>query len=170
MAKVTNQTRVMIVKCELPAACSGGENSSCSEGYTSRQCGACQDGFFKFGEKCEKCSAHIVVLGLHGVLLLVAVLGTWFLLWLVMKDPRIGSPFAFVFRLLETLGILNLTLIRWPLSVGRFLNFVTLVNFNTEMFQTEVSCKLLHWTRAHSGLCCWHSVLARGSMPARQLT
>jgi hypothetical protein len=133
------QSRVMIVKCELPSACSGGENSNCSEGYTSRQCGKCLDGFFKYGDKCQKCSASSVVLALHGLLLLCAMLGTWFVLWLVMRDPRIGSPFAFVFRLLETLGILNLTLIRWPGSTNSFLNFVSLVNFNTEMFETEVS-------------------------------
>ena len=50
-------------------------------------------------------------------------------------------------KMSETLSIMSLTMLRWPGSVETFLSIVSLVNFNTEMFQTECVLGRPHPTR-----------------------
>jgi hypothetical protein len=51
-------------------------------------------------------------------------------------------------RLLETLGILSFAVARWPGSIPVFLSITSLVNLNTEVFQTECLLGRPHPTRA----------------------
>jgi hypothetical protein len=71
------------------------------------------------------------------VLILIAVLVIAFFEWQAMRDPRVGSPLVLVMRLLETLGIFSLSVARWPGSIPVFLSITSLVNLNSEVFQTE---------------------------------
>ena len=68
--------------------------------------------------------------------------------WQAMRDPRIGSPIVLVMRILETLGIFSLSVARWPGSIPAFLAVTSLVNLNTQMFQTECLLGRAHPTRA----------------------
>jgi hypothetical protein len=92
---------------------------------------------YRFGGTCWKCAPGSVVIVLF-VLLVVGGFGLIALyLWKTMADPRIGSPLNLMLGMLETLGILRLTSVRWPDSVARMLTMVSLVNFNVEVFQTQ---------------------------------
>jgi hypothetical protein len=82
------------------------------------------------------------------VLILIAVLVIAFFEWQAMRDPRVGSPLVLVMRLLETLGIFSLSVARWPGSIPVFLSITSLVNLNTEVFQTECLLGRPHPTRA----------------------
>jgi hypothetical protein len=75
--------------------------------------------------------ALFVTLGIGGVGLVALYL------WKTMEDPRIGSPLNLLLGMLETLGILRLTSVRWPDSVAQMLTMVSLVNFNVEVLQTQ---------------------------------
>ncbi len=70
-------------------------------------------------------------------LVLAGLLMIAFFEWQVIRDPRIGNPIVLVTRLLETLGIFALSVTRWPGTIPTFLSITSLVNLNTEVFQTE---------------------------------
>ena len=92
---------------------------------------------YRFGGTCWKCAPGSVVIVLF-VLLVAGGFGLIALyIWKTMADPRIGSPLNLMLGMLETLGILRLTSVRWPDSVARMLTMVSLVNFNVEIFQTQ---------------------------------
>jgi hypothetical protein len=79
---------------------------------------------------------------LNVVAVLVMFLIGLFILWQLMLDPRVASPFVFLMRLLETLAILNRTSIDWPPAIRDAFALASLVNFNTEIFRFE--CTIGH--------------------------
>ena len=136
-----------IVTCHYKDACLGGADSACGVGYSGLRCGQCADGYFKLSQRCRQCFSTAESVTLVVLLAALAVLVLVFFVWQVFKDPRVGSPLVFVMKMLETLSILSLTGIDWPGSVATFLPVVSLVNFNTEMFQTECVLGRPHPTR-----------------------
>jgi len=66
-----------------------------------------------------------------------AVAASCFILWQLMLDPRVASPFVFLMRLMETLAILQQTSIDWTPAVRTVFAALSVVNFNTEMFRFE---------------------------------
>ena len=137
-----------VVECHVAEACLGGPDSPCGDGYHGLRCGECSDGYYKISSRCTRCGSKassivlLIVLVLSGLLLLA------FFMWQTMRDPRIGSPLVIVLRLLETLGILSFAVARWPGSIPLFLSITSLVNLNTEVFQTECLLGRPHPTRA----------------------
>jgi hypothetical protein len=95
-----------------------------------------------------RCSSNAISIVLLIVLVLSGLLLLLFFIWQTMRDPRIGSPLVIVMRLLETLGILSFAVARWPGSIPVFLSITSLVNLNTEVFQTECLLGRAHPTRA----------------------
>ncbi len=136
------------MKCHVDEACLGGQNSTCEVGYSGRRCGACADGYYKLSRVCKQCGSKAETLTLVVVLALAGVLVVAFLQWQTLRDPRVGSPIVFLMRILETLSIFSLAVARWPLTVSTFLSVISLVNFNTQMFQTECLLGRPHPTRA----------------------
>ena len=136
-----------IVKCQTEEACLGGPQSLCAEGYTGLRCGECADGWYMFGRQCEKCGSDGVVAFLNVLLLVLLFVVVTFFVGLTVLNPQKGSPLIFLMRSLETLGILGLTAVEWPSSVQTFLSIVSLVNFNTELFQIECSLGRTHPVR-----------------------
>jgi len=65
-----------IYACLLRNACLGGRNSDCAEGYTATLCGACKDGYYKFGMwECRDCAGEIPQVA-RGFLISVVVLSS----------------------------------------------------------------------------------------------
>jgi hypothetical protein len=79
--------------------------------------------------------AGVYTLGLVAACCAVAV--SCFILWQLMLDPRVASPFVFLLRLMETLAILPQTSIDWTPAVRTVFAALSVVNFNTEMFRFE---------------------------------
>jgi hypothetical protein len=125
------------VQCRPAGACAGGAGSPCSEGYTGRRCGICDDGFYVWSGSCKSCGHVGIVYSLNLLLVALVFVLTSFFIWQTLLDPRIGSPVVFMLRLMETLGLMSAMAIAWPAVVLNFLSFVNLANFNTEMFRTE---------------------------------
>jgi hypothetical protein len=138
----------VIVKCHVAEACVGGLHSLCGDGYSGRHCGQCAVGYYMMSSHCRQCSSNASAVTLLVVLAAIGVLVIAFFEWQAMKDPRIGSPFVLIMRLLETLGIFSLCVARWPGSVSVLLSITALVNMNTEVFQTECLLGRAHPTRA----------------------
>jgi hypothetical protein len=97
---------------------------------------------------CKQCSSNAATATLLIVLVLIGVLVIAFFEWQTLRDPRIGSPFILIAQLLETLGVFSLCAARWPGSIPVFLSVTSLVNLNTEVFQTECLFGRPHPTRA----------------------
>jgi hypothetical protein len=97
---------------------------------------------------CKQCSSNAVTAILLIVLVLIGVLVIAFFEWQTLRDPRIGSPFILIAQLLETLGVFSLCAARWPGSIPVVLSITSLVNLNTEFFQTECLFGRPHPTRA----------------------
>jgi hypothetical protein len=125
------------VQCRPAGACAGGAGSPCSEGYTGRRCGICDDGFYVWSGSCKSCGHVGIVYSLALLLVVLVFVLTSFFIWQTLLDPRIGSPVVFMLRLMETLGLMSAMAIAWPAVVLDFLSFVNLANFNTEIFRTE---------------------------------
>jgi hypothetical protein len=130
-----------IVTCHYDDACLGGSDSACGDGYGGLRCGQCADGWYKLSQRCRRCGSTAESLTLVVLLAVFGMSVIAFFFWQTLRDPRVGSPIVFITKMLETLSIMSLTMIRWPGSVATFLPIVSLVNFNTEMFQTEVTAK-----------------------------
>ena len=139
---------VPIVKCHVAEACLGGPESLCGDGYGGLRCGECSKGYYKISSRCTQCTSSTSSMVLLVVLILAGFLALAFFKWQTMRDPRIGSPLVVAMRLLETLGILSFSVTRWPGSVPVFLSITSLVNLNTEVFQTECLLGRPHPTRA----------------------
>ena len=137
----------VVVKCHVEAACVGGQDSLCGDGHSGRRCGQCSDGYFKMARLCKQCSSGETTIALFVLLVLAGLLLIAFFEWQTIRDPRIGSPLVLIMRLLETLGIFALCVARWPRSIPVFLSFTSLVNLNTEVFQTECLLGRSHPTR-----------------------
>ena len=144
----SNDAVLPVVKCHVAEACLGGPDSLCGDGYHGLRCGECSDGYYKISSHCTRCSSNAFSITLLIVLVLSGMLLIAFFKWQTMKDPRIGSPLVIVMRLLETLGILSFAVARWPGSIPMFLSVTSLVNLNTEIFQTECVLGRPHPTRA----------------------
>ena len=137
-----------IVTCHYDGACPGGSDSPCGDGYGGPRCGLCADGYYKLSQRCRECASTAASLTLVILLAILTLCVIVFFLWQTLRDPRVGSPIVFLMKLLETLSIMSLTIVRWPGSVATFLPILSLVNFNTEMFQTECILGRPHPTRA----------------------
>ena len=137
-----------VVSCIVEESCKGGPESECELGYSGSRCGECSESYYKLSRKCKPCDSAGAVVSLMIVLTVCCVLLTSFFMWQALKDPRIGNPLIFLTRLLETLSILSLTVVKWPLSVTTFLSTVSIVNFNTEIFQMQCILGPPHPTRS----------------------
>ena len=142
MLAPSNVSGSIIVRCHIAEACLGGPESRCGDGYTARRCGQCADGWFSYVGSCLPCGSGGVAPVLNVVAVLVMFLIGLFILWQLMLDPRVASPFVFLMRLLETLAILKRTSIDWPPAVRDAFALASLVNFNTEIFRFE--CTIGH--------------------------
>ncbi len=137
-----------VVECHVAEACLGGPESLCGDGYDGLRCGECSDGYYKISRRCTRCSSNASAIILLILLVLSGLLLVAFFKWQTMRDPRIGSSLVIVMRLLENLGILSFASARWPGSIPTFLSIASLVNLNTEVFQTECLLGRPHPTRA----------------------
>ena len=108
---------------------------------------------------CRQCSSHATTVVLLIVLVLAGLLLITFFKWQAMRDPRVGSPIILILRILETLGIFSLSVARWPGSTRVLLSITSLVNLNTEVFQTECLLGRPHPTRAALTYVCGAPVL-----------
>jgi hypothetical protein len=131
-----------IVQCHIAEACVGGPESLCADGYTARRCGRCTDGWYYYVGSCKPCGTSEAVLALNVAAAIIAFLLGLFILWQLLLDPRVASPFVFLMRLMETLAILNRTGLEWPPAARDAFSLASLVNFNTEIFRFE--CSLGH--------------------------
>jgi hypothetical protein len=106
---VSSKSSIYIVRCHASDACLGGAQSSCGEGHVGNRCGQCAKGWYTYSRKCMPCGgdAGVYTLGLVAACCAVAV--SCFILWQLMLDPRVASPFVFLLRLMETLAILPQT-------------------------------------------------------------
>jgi hypothetical protein len=134
---VSSKSTVFVVRCHTPDACLGGAESGCAEGYDGNRCGQCADEWYMYSRKCMPCGSDAIAYTLVGVAICSAVTLSCFVLWLLMLDPRIASPFVFLLRLLETLAILQQTSIDWTPAVRSVFAALSVVNFNTQMFRLE---------------------------------
>ena len=134
---VSSKSALTIVRCHILDACLGGALSSCAEGYIGNRCGRCADEWFMYSRKCARCGGNASTYTLVGVALCCGVTLSCFILWQVMLDPRVASPFVFLMRLMETLAILQQTSIDWTPAVRTVFAALSVVNFNTEMFRFE---------------------------------
>ncbi len=137
----TNEPR-FIVQCHIAEACVGGPESLCADGYTARRCGRCTDGWYSYVGSCKTCGTSRAVLALNVAGAIIVFLLGLFILWQLLLDPRVASPFGFLMRLMETLAILNRTGLEWPPAARDAFSLASLVNFNTEIFRFE--CSLGH--------------------------
>ena len=137
----SNLSRV-IVRCHVAEACLGGPEALCADGYTARRCGRCADGWYSYVDFCKPCGTSVAVHILNVTAALIAFLLGLFMLWQLLLDPRVASPFVFFMRLMETLAIMNRTGLAWPPAARDAFALGSLVNFNTEIFRFE--CSLGH--------------------------
>ncbi len=129
----------VIVRCHVAEACPGGSDAVCSDGYTARRCGRCADGWYSYVDFCKPCGASNAVYTLNAAAVVIVFLLGLFILWQLMLDPRVASPFVFLMRLMETLAILNRTSLKWPQAIRDAFALASLANFNTEIFRFECS-------------------------------
>ena len=134
---VSSKSSIYIVRCHASDACLGGAQSSCGEGHVGNRCGQCAKGWYTYSRKCMPCGGDAGVYTLVIVAACCAVAVSCFILWQLMLDPRVASPFVFLMRLMETLAILQQTSIDWTPAVRTVFAALSVVNFNTEMFRFE---------------------------------
>ena len=87
----------VFVQCPVAEACVG--NGGCAEGYRSRLCGQCAEGWYLLNGKCRRCDQSRT--GLVVVLVLVACLvGISGLVWLALStDVHLGHKYIKTFNL-----------------------------------------------------------------------
>ena len=138
-------TGLMFVGCLPPSACSGISNISqsiydtdlqCADGYHGRMCAACDDGYYKLNDGCNKCSNTgvfwIVLAGVPAIML-----SMWFILHVSRRGVDL-TFFAIVLTYCQILAVYSQYHLTWPDSVLTALTVFSITHLNLDIF--AVSC------------------------------
>eukprot|EP01043_Picozoa_sp_COSAG02_P067285 COSAG02_NODE_10761_length_1863_cov_1.507370_3_plen_415_part_01 len=130
------------VRCDT-SGCSGGiGQASCAVGYEGDRCSMCASNFYKSGSSCYECVDGIP-LWLLGMLFVMALLVFFAALErVIMKLQRTSecaAPFMILLSLFQTLDLVLLVELKWPVQVTSVAKTLSIFNFNLQLARPECS-------------------------------
>ena len=122
----------LFVTCSTSGACMG--NNTCSMGYGAERCSVCLPGFYRFGRDCLQCGNWVWLSQLAIIVFLIVLVVTVMALNAMsvnLTGFRLGIEFLQLAALFTQIDL------AWPESVQSLWRYVTLFNFNLQMFSPE---------------------------------
>jgi hypothetical protein len=128
----------IFIRCYPPQACVGGQtanSSACNVGYTGRQCGLCDQGFYRDANGCSKCPEQRIHPALV-VLIVFLVLALFLYVANLLRKIDLGF-FSILISFFQIISVFSSFELTWPQSVLNMFNFVSFLNLNIDLASPE---------------------------------
>jgi hypothetical protein len=122
--------------CAPAESCPGGGARNCTPGYTSRVCGLCENGYYKFNRKCTVCDPQ----GWWKLLLAVIALGVVTVAFFAISSVKIShiSSLSIAFSYYQVVAIFSqFDNVQWPFLVQGAFTVSSASNFNIDFISPQ---------------------------------